>query len=476
MQLVFRIAILALSAALGVDGILREAPWEDEYFSLRALEGGWGYRFIPVYFAWLKTGALFSENLVWLRLWSFAPFLAGLAMVDGLLRRWGVRPEVALLTLALLAINPWLVHECRSVRYYGMLFLASILALRAITWLASPAAAMVSSRRRVFVWGLVALPQLVLYSGAGLIAVMVGWWIVRTRNRGARRLGAPASILLGVGVLLTWPLWFPLRKLRFIVTSDRWNELPVDLGYPKGPVDAPALAFQYEQLLGLGPLEWWAPAALVEGGAVVLVAVGGWAALRRSRCEHRSLLLAIAAVPAFAWAASPVVNLLGTRWYLYAALPLAWMTATAVHQAWRSGGIVGRAAAATIVGVLLASTAASRLHPTDPSLQDLARELTDRNVVILHVEPPWYAKHVARYLARNGCPTVVGSLPEEGFPRGYYSAWLFVKSRGYVWEPPSAGYRRLPHHKYEEIARLPSLRRYYFHEPRPFDVLLFRRP
>ena len=71
---------LVATTLLGVASAATESPWEDEIFSLRALDSMSGYRFIPAYFLWLRLGGTISEDFFFLRLWSLAPFLVGLVL------------------------------------------------------------------------------------------------------------------------------------------------------------------------------------------------------------------------------------------------------------------------------------------------------------------------------------------------------------------------------------------------------------
>jgi hypothetical protein len=46
---------------------LREAPWEDELFALRAVDGLGGYRMIPLYYLYLRAGNALPTDFAWLR-------------------------------------------------------------------------------------------------------------------------------------------------------------------------------------------------------------------------------------------------------------------------------------------------------------------------------------------------------------------------------------------------------------------------
>jgi hypothetical protein len=450
-------ACLLASFALGLS-VVREAPWEDEFLALRAVDGLGGYRMIPLYYLYLRAGHALGADFAWLRIWSFLPWLVGLWWCHGLLVQLRASREVALITVALLAVNPFLVPECMCIRYYAMFFATSVLAMRAAVYL-------VDAPRGV--WGTAVafaallLPQLTIYSAAALLLVLVGWALRRRPPRRAPWPWLVAGLLVLTGTLFALDPLFVRIRVHYEHLAE---SLPFDLGYPRERAGLQALAFQYQQLLGWHYTSWFLPPKITESAGLCAGALSLYWLARRANVRHRGMLAAVAFVPVAVWAIASLVNVVGTRYYLYAALPLALGMASLVC-ATRAGWVL---LLPTVAAIAIA------VHvPKNPPLHELATEVERRQIDAITVIPVWYTRTLERYFALRRLPVRVdpwSADAEQRMPR-----WIFRKDPDYNWSQGSRRRYAILDRGYREVASFASVKKHYFQAPRVIDRLYERR-
>lgn len=469
---------VGIAAVLGVAAVFREAPWEDEIFSLRVFESFHGYRLIPVSFAWLLAGGAVSGDFPFLRLWCFLPYLAGLILARRLLLRLGATPRDAAISMICLAANPYLANECKSVRYYGCLFLAAMAAMLAAVHLVRDRP---SGGCRCGALGLVFLPQLVIYSGAGLIAMLLGWWAWRARfGRGSwRALLLPAAGAAAVALLVAWPLRWHLRSLWHAGLSGLGQELPLVLGFAKAPPGLEAVAHQYAQLLGVSPLGWWVPSGIVETAAVIAAGAALLNLARRGPPGGRGLAVLVALMPVAVVVLAPIANLICVRYYLYAAVPVTWAMVFTVRRAGerlRRSSL--RAAPAAAFGcVLAASVATGIVVRSDPPLDRLAEAVGRHRIKELAVDPPASTAFVGCFFRLQRVNGI--QVREAGMSSAADSGpeWIYRKDARWTWPNPRKAPPLPPPdpEHYEVVECFESLKRFYFHGDRVVDRLYRRR-
>ena len=471
------IALVIAAAALGTVVSARDALWSDETLSLRV----WGlelghYDVVPGYPFYLILGRKICADTLFLHVWSMLPWLFGLLVVHRLASALGASPRRALAAVALLAFNPFLVRETSFIRYYGLFLACSVTAL----W----ATVVLLDHRPRSRWMRVALVLAILspistaHSGFLISVPLLLYLLAKRWNAWSVR----ARTVMGVGIvaLLAAVLLVQLESVFDWLQYQRTHtpSRPLDIGYRKAPADGWSLAYQYEKLLGWHVFAPWFGTRVVGALASLLCAASLIVFGLFSRCRHRTLIVALTLVPAGVWAISPLANAIGARHYLFSAVPLTLVVveALATVRSWSSSRLSGMLPFIFLFAITAVAQVPALRYSATSSLDRLCEQAERNDIQELVVFPEWYCRHLRDDFARRGMTVSVIGM-ESAAPWPDPPEWLFVLEPFHTWEPSIVGAREIcgvDRMHYDEVLRLESLNKYYFHPPIQVDRLLRR--
>jgi hypothetical protein len=331
--------VVVAGAALRFSTLDLQSFWVDEGATVHLLRRDFGglldgipvtEKTPPLYYvlAWLWT-RVFGTGEVGVRSLS-AVFGVLTIPVAYALARELVSERAALVTAALVAVNPLLVWYSQEARAYALLVLLAGLAT------------LYCVRGRPLLWGAFsALALATHYFAAFVIAPLALWMILRHPDR-RRALGGTA--LIAAAGLALLPL-----------AADQSGNPGSNFITGTG-LGTRALQLPKQFLLGYdAPLE-----AAFTAAAMILAAAGAWLAFTRARDAIRipaALLAAAAALPLAAAIAG--ADFVISRNLIVAVIPLAIVLAAG----YASGGRAGTALAAALVALSLAAVIAVFTHP-----------------------------------------------------------------------------------------------------------------
>jgi hypothetical protein len=269
-----------------------------------------------------------------------------------------------------------------------------------------------------------------------------------------------------IGLVILHPVQSWIRQI-FRSPESVMSQLPIQVGYTKGPVDGWSLAHCYARLVGWDALTWELPVMAVGLAGLACAAVLLSLVAVTPGVRHRTLLLALGLLPCALWLATPVVNALSVRWMLPSVMTLS-LGLGILFQRARTGRR-DRVVFALMVVVWAAAAIASVRAPCNPPLADFVPTLRAGAARELAVSPGWHAPLIRFELERHG-------LSLRAFPCSAASGkpeWLLVRDPIYTWPNPRKLFDLVhpPLELYDEVLRVHALRQDYFHGPRITDRL-----